>query len=278
MTGRILIWGYGKLGSSIFKALIQANIPVSALIHSSDKAFDTEKNNFNTVSRNKVSVISPDIMVDRLTSETLGAYLLPGDTVFVTLPDRLIVHAIKSYQREGVCFIHCSGATPMVELNKGVSGVFYPFQTFSGKTPVDWSIIPVFIESADVKVLQKLEWVAQILGVKSTQVMNSTNRGYLHLVGVFANNFTQTMAIISRDLLVEAQMDQTWVIPILEKTAYHLTDENPWDSLTGPAKRGDSDTMAKHNGLLGSNPELLEIYNALSSYISKHMPDSAKQN
>lgn len=277
MTGRILIWGYGKLGSSIFQALDKANIPVSALIRSSEKVLDEEKSNANTVFRSDLPIISPNIMVDRLSSAELGAYLLPEDTVFVTLPDRLIVNAIESHQSDGVCFIHCSGATPIVQLNKGASGVFYPFQTFSGKTPVDWSTIPIFIESEDEKVLQKLEWIAQILGVKSIQVMNSANRQYLHLVGVFANNFTQTMAIISRNLLIDAQMDQQWVVPILEKTALHLTDKNPWDSLTGPARRGDSDTMAKHNVLLGSKADLLGIYNALSSYISKHIPDSEKQ-
>jgi hypothetical protein len=46
-----------------------------------------------------------------------------------------------------------------------------------------------------------------------------------------------------------------------------LGSENPWDKLTGPAKRGDDKTMANHQELLKNHPTLKALYEQMSGYI-----------
>jgi hypothetical protein len=75
------------------------------------------------------------------------------------------------------------------------------------------------------------------------------------------------MAGIAHDILEENGLLSTWIQPILAQTALNLGSENPWDKLTGPAKRGDDKTMANHKELLKNHPTLKALYEQMSGYI-----------
>ena len=188
---------------------------------------------------------------DRLLVET-------GDVVFATVPDQYIQSLASFCDQAGVVFIHCSGATPISVMNHAQSGVFYPLQTFSQVGDVNWSDVPVFWENAQLLALFDSLFLA--LGVKKSQELSSIDREYLHLAAVFANNYTVAMAGIAHDLLQSRNMKSEWIQPILEKTANNLGLPDPWNALTGPAKRNDQSSIDRHLKLLENQPELRAIY------------------
>lgn len=53
----------------------------------------------------------------------------------------------------------------------------------------------------------------------------------------------------------------------MQETIEKLRIGSPAEMQTGPARRGDVNTMQKHHALLKSNPELMKLYDVLSNSI-----------
>jgi hypothetical protein len=57
--------------------------------------------------------------------------------------------------------------------------------------------------------------------------------------------------------------------PLIMETARKVQDAVPFDVQTGPAVRGDKETMSKHLQLLAGHSDLQDIYKSLSESIKK---------
>lgn len=260
MSRRLLIWGYGRVGSAVIHRLLHQQ----QIAHSPCK-FDSLlviSNQPQPLNLSAVVWINDDEFVLNPKS-----FLQSTDVVLLTVPDNRVLQCAITCDFDGITVFHSSGATPRVIMEKADSAVFYPLQTFSLGGEVDWIHVPVFVEAVGDAEKQIAHDLAISLGVERCEEISFSQREKLHLAAVFANNFTIAMAGIAHDILEENGLLSTWIQPILAQTALNLGSENPWDKLTGPAKRGDDKTMANHQELLKNHPTLKALYEQMSGYI-----------
>ena len=253
MTQRVIIWGLGKVGRALYEGMTRSSIGVHAII-----TRDISKQNLPI----KVPVwLSEEVL------KSPNEFFRPGDIIFVSVVDREIDILFQQVDIEGVTLIHCSGATSIIGLKNGNSGVFYPLQSFAGQGKEDWSVIPVFVEASNEVVMNSLLEIAEQMGVGTIEKLNSQQRSFLHLAGVFANNYTMAMAGIAQDLLLNQDLNPNWVLSILTKTAENFGQGKPWELMTGPASRADLPTIEHHRTMLENQPEMLAAYDAIAQYI-----------
>ena len=169
----------------------------------------------------------------------------------------------------GALATHTSGATPGTVLKPyfGRFGVFYPLQTFSyERTPI-WSKIPFCIDAqADEDVLF-LKKIATTIG-KLVYRVNDEQRAALHVAAVFANNFANHCFAIAEKLLAEKDLTFEMLHPLMEETLAKALQDSPARMQTGPALRGDTDTVKRHLQLLKSHPDWQELYEQMTSGIN----------
>lgn len=177
----------------------------------------------------------------------------------LTLPDQSIL-------------VHTSGAKPLGILPAQIAsatGVFYPLQTFSKERNITFKEVPFLLESNNKEALGILKQLAQSIS-KNVQLVNSERRAQLHVAAVFACNFSNYMMTIAEDLLNRAELDFDLIRPLIAETVEKSLLLKPSNAQTGPAKRGDLETLDKHVEILAKHPAYSEIY----TIISQHLLDS----
>ncbi len=165
--------------------------------------------------------------------------------------------------------VHTSGGKTLQELEysaAAASGVFYPLQSFSKSRPVNFEQIPILIESEHKEGTEILKNLGKSIS-KHVQFVSSEQRAKLHLAAVFANNFTNHLLAISETLAKEAKLDFSLLKPLIVETVEKSLLLTPKEAQTGPAKRGDIETLDKHMELLAQDETLQEIYRILSQHI-----------
>lgn len=157
-------------------------------------------------------------------------------------------------------------------------GVLYPFQTFTKSRMIDVSNVPFFIEGDNDSTTTVLKQLAAEL---STIVYQSDlqMRMYLHLAGVMAGNFTNCLYAMAKDILNQANLPFELLFPIIDETAQKVHTISPRSAQTGPAVRGDQQTINKHLEIINSN-ELRDLYALFTRNIQENngvsQPNSAK--
>jgi len=176
---------------------------------------------------------------------------------------------------ENSVVVHTSGSRPLSILNYIPThkvGVFYPLQTFSKAKKVDFTQLPILIESEDQPTSKELLKLAKSIS-KSVKEVSSSDRMALHISAVFASNFTNHMLSISSELLNEKSIDFSLLKPLIIETINKGLAIGPLSAQTGPAKRHDFDLLENHMEYLSNKPELAEIYQIISQHIISTFPD-----
>lgn len=195
------------------------------------------------------------------------------DLVMMAVSDNAIGEVIAiggvCPQLKSALWVHTSGATPMSLLNNFVSrfGLFYPLQSFSKNASVDWKDIPVGIDAGTLSDLEILKDLAKHLGASTFRLVEE-QRQCLHLAAVFANNFTNHCLGVAAEILKEKGLDFNLLKPLIQLTFQKALTQHPFDVQTGPAIRGDVNTIAQHEQLLQKNfQNYLEMYQVITEQI-----------
>ena len=147
-------------------------------------------------------------------------------------------------------------------------GVFYPLQTFSKERKVDFSDIPICIESNNMEFQEDLIVLAQRIS-KSVYLITSEQRKQLHLAAVFTCNFANHMYSIGQELLAEKDVDFKLLKPLIAETAQKVLQLDPLSAQTGPAVRFDEEIMSSHENALKNTPDFQKLYRFVSESIFK---------
>ena len=165
--------------------------------------------------------------------------------------------------------VHTSGSQPLSVLGDGIkksTGVFYPLQTFSKGKKIDFSEVPIFIESENRETEKVLMAMAKAISKKVLKI-SSDDRQALHIAAVFASNFTNHMLTLSKEILESHALKFDLLKPLIAETLNKSLEIGPEKSQTGPAKRGDLEILDKHIEFLKHDPQLTEIYKLISQQI-----------
>ncbi|MCB0478263.1 MAG: DUF2520 domain-containing protein [Crocinitomicaceae bacterium] len=162
--------------------------------------------------------------------------------------------------------VHTSGSVPMNAIQVANRGVFYPLQTMTSDRKIDFFKVPVLIEAENEALLLDLKMMATRMTDK-LHVIDSEQRKRIHLGAVILNNFVTELVKLSGDYMNQIGVDQKLLNPLLEETVEKIKDLGPAKSLTGPARRGDKQTIQSHLEMLDG--DLKEVYQTLSNIILK---------
>lgn len=208
--------------------------------------------------------------IDFYRKSEIKSILKKDDILFITTKDDEISNVIHQVGHSDVVKIYCSGSVSLNSLNDIPNcGVWYPLYSFSKNARVAWEKVPVFLEYSNQHVFEILKDICDQLK-KEFHVLDSIQRKQLHLAAVFANNFVNACLIGANEVLKgNESLKFEFLLPIIQQTIDKISDGNPLESQTGPAKRNDSSTMADHIQLLTDSPAEHDLYLAISKYIQQ---------
>jgi len=192
--------------------------------------------------------------------------ITPSDLAIIAVNDDAIEEVEKHIDFPKV---HTSGTKGLECLTNSNTGVFYPLQTFSKESEVNFKTIPICIESNDEALRPLLHQLGTSISEK-VYTLNSHQRRQLHIAAVIACNFSNLMYRFSQEICEEHEIPFEILHPLILETANKIQSLQPSKAQTGPAQRGDDLTLQKHLSLLENNSELQTIYKTLSDSIKKH--------
>ena len=193
-----------------------------------------------------------------------------ADLYIVAVKDEVVEQIIDAIKLEFEIIVHTAGSISMDVFKDKFEncGVFYPLQTFSKDRELDFSNIPICIESNNEILESKLLNLAKCLS-NSVHVIDSEKRKKLHLAAVFACNFANHMYSMATEILSQPDIPFDLLKPLIAETAQKAIDSDPLKAQTGPAVRNDQNVIKKHLKMLKDNPEFEKIYRFVSDSIFK---------
>lgn len=210
------------------------------------------------------------LLVDKIGGEVVSSLKDIDSTADLTIiaVNDYAIQEVASKLPGDLPLVHTSGFTSMDVLYRfAVHGVFYPLQTISKDRINQLTEVPILLESSDDDFLSDLDELARKIS-NNVNEMDSDQRQYVHLAAVFANNFTNYMLDISDKILKEVFKDIKLFEPLLKETIAKAIKYGPSRSQTGPAMRGDENTMNAHLELL-ENEDWKALYEIISKNIKK---------
>ena len=192
--------------------------------------------------------------------------LLESDLFIIAVSDNVIQEVSSQIPFTNKLVAHTSGNFSIDDLDSKIrKAVFYPLQTFSKNKEVNFQEIPICLETQNESDYQILEKVANSISNKIYKI-NSEQRKSLHVSAVFVCNFVNHLYEIGNDICNENQVDFEILKPLIQETANKVLSLSPNEAQTGPAKRGDSQTINEHLKFL-KNENQIGIYKLLTKSI-----------
>ena len=195
--------------------------------------------------------------------------VVDADVYIFSVKDSALLDLIHKIPQNKGLWLHTAGSVPMgvFEGYNDRYGVLYPLQTFSKNRDIDFSIVPVFIESNSAG---DEAYLLSFAGKLTRQVisLSSEKRKHLHLAAVWACNFTNHMYLMASKILQEQSLSESFLLPLIDETAAKVHQLSAREAQTGPAIRYDENIIEKHIELL-SDPNMKELYRLISRNIHK---------
>ncbi|MCS7035446.1 MAG: DUF2520 domain-containing protein [Saprospiraceae bacterium] len=198
-----------------------------------------------------------------------------ADWVILAVRDDAIadVGAQLSQYAPDSLFTHTSGATPGAVLAPYCRryGVFYPLQSFSAEHVPLWSKVPFCVDASQAEDLAFLKKIAKIIGNLVYHITDE-QRAVLHIAAVFANNFANHCFAVAERIMEQQGLPFEMLHPLMEETLIKALLDSPEHMQTGPAARGDMDTIQRHLQWLQAHPLWRDLYVDMSRSINPALP------
>jgi len=195
--------------------------------------------------------------------------LKEADLYIIAVSDDAIASVSSKLPFKNRLVVHTSGTVSIDALDsKNRKGSFYPLQTFSKNKAVDFSTIPICLETENETDFEFLENLANSIS-NTVFKINSEQRKALHVSAVFVNNFVNHLYQIGNEICIKNNVPFEIVKPLILETANKVMTLSPEAAQTGPAKRHDTQTIEAHLNFL-SNENQATIYKTLTQSIQNN--------
>ena len=264
----IAVVGYGRVGRVLVRAFKKRGYPIVGVVVRRPTGDPWLK-------RSRIKVYAS---VAELPDETRFLVLALRDGQIAEATREII--ARKRFKR-GTVVAHTAGALSSavlepVRLVGCLPLAWHPFQTFTGDEGPELLEGITFGIDGDPAAVRLGEKIAHDLGGIPFPVPPESRAMY-HLGAVVSCNLMPALAALSQELLEEAGMDRSRSLqalgPLIEATARNIARKGLPEAITGPLKRGDAETIAKHLKVLEHHPEACKIYKALSRVLLEQIPE-----
>lgn len=191
-----------------------------------------------------------------------------ADICIIAVADQAIGEIASELKVSKKLLLHTAGSVSRNILKDASPnyGVLYPLQSLR-KEMTSLPTIPFLVDgnSEDVNLLLKdfaLSFSDHV------HFANDETRLQMHLAAVFVSNFTNHLYALTQNYCTHHQLNFQLLHPLITEVADRLKDGNAIEMQTGPARRGDAETIQKHLHLLEDDLPLKELYEMLSDSIS----------
>lgn len=192
------------------------------------------------------------------------------DYLVICVKDKDIENVVEKIPVGNYTVIHTSGTVSIdVFKNKFKNfGVVYPLQTFTKEKRLSLKTIPFFLESNSKDNFLNLKRFALAYSDNIWEA-NSDKRKNIHLAAVFSCNFVNHLMVLSKEILKTEEMPLEILHPLIKETIEKALLFGPEKVQTGPAVRGDEQTIKLHLELLENKKEIQTLYKLLSQSITE---------
>ncbi|MEA1786198.1 DUF2520 domain-containing protein [Arenibacter sp. GZD96] len=192
--------------------------------------------------------------------------IVSADLYIVAVSDDAIAKVAKNITKHNALIAHTSGSAPLAVLPPhSRKASFYLLQTFTKGRALDFQSVPICLETEDEADFTLLKRLAMSLS-RSVHHISTPQRQALHLAAVFVNNFTNHLYLIGQEICVAQGLSFDLLRPLIMETAKKIESLSPFEAQTGPAKRGDTKTLQRHQRQL-QQKNRKEMYILLSQSI-----------
>ncbi len=191
-----------------------------------------------------------------------------SDVCFLAVSDNAVQQVAAQLAYKKTVLIHTSGAISLDAISKAApdTAVLWPVYSIPRNNQPTHRNIPTAWEASS----PKAEKFALALAHVFTDVLFEARyeqRKWLHLSAVISNNFTNHLMVICEKICAENELPFSTLEPIIEQTFSRLKQSSPSLVQTGPAARGDTDTINEQMALLESHPYWQKVYASVTDSI-----------
>lgn len=222
-------------------------------------------------------IYSPNIVHARFLADTcnitnatdqLTAIITDADVYILAVKDDALPAVAAQLHFPNKVVMHCAGAIatdvlhPISE-HRAVIWTLYSIKKHN--LPLS-NKVPLVVEGNNNKAKQTALKLAKAI---SNVVIETdfTQRQMLHVNAVIVNNFTNHLFSIAQQLCTDNNLPFDILFPIIHQTLSQVQNISPSETQTGPAIRGDQQTIQKHIQLLSAYPVWQKVYADISQSI-----------
>lgn len=189
-----------------------------------------------------------------------------ADCCIIAVADQAIAEVAAKLPLTETVVIHTAGSLALDVIPTHNSAALWCIYSILKNDLPTHRNIPVICESGSPKAAAI---VHQFANAVSDIVQTATwqQRQYLHLTAVLSNNFINHLLTITSELCKQQQISFELLQPIIEQTFQRLQSTDPKDMQSGPARRGDRNTIQRHLLLLQQQPHWKYLYECVSASI-----------
>jgi predicted short-subunit dehydrogenase-like oxidoreductase (DUF2520 family) len=243
LNKNVVIIGAGRISYPLASALTKSEYNIVSII---SKNINSSK------------ALAKKIRIDNF-SDDLNDISKSASIYFLTVPDGEIaavaseISKLKLNFRQSL-FIHLSGAENISVLKslkrkKAKTASLHPMQTFPSKKIVSLKGVHAALETDNESTYKSLLKISKDLHLIPFRI-ESKNKSYYHLAGIYASNFLAGNLYLANQLLSLNKIDREKHFDILRSTINstlkNIENVGPANALSGPVDRGDIQTIKNH--------------------------------
>jgi len=208
---------------------------------------------------------------------------LDADIIWFCVPDREIGRAALNLSAvtdwKGKMALHSSGVLGSEELDvlrgRGAAvASAHPLMTFVPGSRPSLAGVPFALEG-DPAAIRVVRGIVLALEGEAFSISKQKKAAY-HAWGAFTSPLLVAAMVTAEEVARAAGIDRTTARrrarPILEQTVRNYATLGPAGSFSGPLRRGDVATIAKHLQVLSKVPGAREVYLVLAKAALQHLP------
>jgi predicted short-subunit dehydrogenase-like oxidoreductase (DUF2520 family) len=193
-----------------------------------------------------------------------------AELYLVALSDSALEGLGKELSLPGKLVLHTAGAVSRDVLS-GVSersGVLYPLQSLRREIRPFPEEIPLLIDASRPEDIAVIGAFARTIARQVEQADDST-RLKLHMSATLVNNFTNHLYTLAAEYCGKEGIDFSLLLPLIRETAERVGGYAPSAVQTGPAIRGDQNTITRHLNLLDKYQNIKDLYSLFTVKIEE---------
>ena len=128
--------------------------------------------------------------------------------------------------------------------------------------------IPMVVSSQGAKTLELAQTLAKDIS-DVVYMLDDAQKSWAHLGAVIANNFSNHLMVVCEQLMQDHHIPFELFRPIIQDTVEKLSHRSPKTLQSGPAIRGDEQTINAQMQMLSDYPMFARLYEMLSRSIQE---------